>query len=608
MEEQLGFRTAPFAGRGDGATAVPEVEDLKIIQKCASGLRSALTAAAILFFLAPSAPLHAQTSGIPDRLSPETIFYVHWRGKPFLNEAEKKNHLLQFLEDPDFAPLRQKMADDFRKSMESQGSAAGAPTLAEIISLLDNPMTVGSVANLLPPKDAAENAPPLAGFFFVYDATGKTALIDKLRATPQVKSKETPAVLTYDFNGTSVEARTSGTSVSYTAHLANYYIIADQKQVIEDLITRFRGPAPPGTSVTQLPAYKQIRPYIGSDAAVEFFAHMPDLDKIIPADQKDKPFARVAHNIHLEKLHAEGWGLSFAGEATRLHGAILGDTTPIGVLDVTGPSTAAFVTQQVVSPGTFFYISKFSFAGLYELIRAGAVGTLNPQQSANFAAFETMAQNFLGMSVSDALQLFTGEVAFEATYGEDGTSTQIYAVSIQKPKEVLRILRAVGGSFIVAEDIAGDTTFLDLSFPGTDPATGRQKRTFFYAAVTPEMIYAAPRKSIVRAAIERLHANSGSTAPREISSNPDLNHMRALLPEKLSGLSAADMSHIPWEKVISQYEQSSAEAKKNSKDENSTATDYLKLVKPEVFSRHFHTAIYGWWKDSNGLYFDSFVQ
>jgi hypothetical protein len=32
------------------------------------------------------------------------------------------------------------------------------------------------------------------------------------------------------------------------------------------------------------------------------------------------------------------------------------------------------------------------------------------------------------------------------------------------------------------------------------------------------------------------------------------------------------------------------------------------LVKPEAFSRHFHTAIYGWWKDSNGVYFDSFVQ
>jgi len=601
--------TVLFMNRADGATAAPEVEDLKVTRKCASGLRWALLAAAILFSVAPNAPLRAQALGIPDRLSPETIFYVHWRGKPFITEAEKKNHLLQFLEDPDFAPLRQKLADDFRKSMESQGSPAAAPTLADFISLLDNPMTIGSVANLLPVKEEpAGSSAPLVGFFFVYDATGKTALLEKLRATPQVKGMEAPAVMTYDFGGTAVEAHSSGTAVSYTAHAGNYYIIADQKRVIEDLITRFRGSAGPASSVTQLPRYKEIRPYIGSDAAVEFFAQMPDLDKIIAADQKDKPIARVAHNIHLEKLHVEGWGLSFAGESTRVHGAILGDSTPIGVLDVAGPSAAAFATLPVVSPGPFFYISKFNVAAIYELIRASVAGSLSPQQSANLATFETMAQSFLGMSVSDALQLLTGEIAFETTFSEDGSSTQIYAVTIQKPKEVLRVLRAVIGSKIVAEDTAGDTTFLDISFPSNDPATGQQKRTFYYVAVTPEMIYAAPRKAMVRAAIERLHADSSGTAPREISPNPNLNHLRTLLPERLSGLGAADMSHFPWAKVISQYKQSTADAAKNSKDANSTAADYWNLVKPEVFSRHFHAAIYGWWKDSNGIYFDSFVQ
>jgi hypothetical protein len=573
------------------------------------GRRATWLAAAFLSFFLPSAPLRAQSSAIPDRLSSDTIFYLHWRGKPFIAEAEKKNHLLQFLEDPDFAPLRQKLADDFRKSMESQGSAAAAPTLAEFISLLDNPMTVGAVANLLPPKNAAAGgAAPLVGFFFVYDATGKAALIDKLRATPQVRGKEAPAVMTYDFNGTSIEARTSGTAVTYTAHLANYYIFTDQKQVMEDLITRFRSSANPGSSVTQLPVYKEIRPYIGSDAAVEFFARTPDLDKIIPADQMDKPLARVAHNIHLEKLHVMGGGLSFAGEAARFHGAILGDTSPIGVLDVTGTSTASFVTQPVVSPGPFFSISKFSWAAIYELSRAGSAGSLNSQQSAMFANFETTAQNFLGMSASEALQLFTGEVASETTYSEDGSSLRIYAITIQKPKEVLRVLRAIAGSLIVAEDTAGDTTFLDVSFPPPDASADRQKRAFYYIAVTPEMIYAAPRKAMVREAMARLHANPGSTAPREISSNPDLNHMRALLPEKLSGLSAADMSHFPWGKVIASYRQYGAEATKDSKDSNSAATDYWKLVKPEAFSRHFHTAIYGWWKDSNGVYFDSFVQ
>jgi hypothetical protein len=584
------------------------VEDLRAIRSRPSGWRWVSFAAVIPFISLSCAPLRAQTSSIPDRLSPDTIFYMHWRGKPFITEAEKKNHVLQFLEDPDFAPLRQKLVDDFRKNMEKQGNASAAPTLAEFISLLDNPMTVGSVANLLPLKNsAAGTTAPLVGFFFIYDATGKAALIDKLRATPQMKGKESPAVITYDFNGTTVEARTSGTAVTYTAHLTNYYIFADQKQVMEDLITRFHS-APPAASVTQLPVYKEIRSYIGSDSAVEFFAQMPELDKIVPANQKDKPFARAARNIHLDKLRVAGGGLSFAGEATRFHGAMLGDTTPIGVFDVTGESTTTFVTQPIVSPGPFFSISKFNWAAVYELLRIGSAGSLNPQQAAMFSNAETMVQNFLGMSIGDALQLFTGEVASETTYSEDGNSTRIYAITIQKPKEVLRVLRAVGGSMIVTEDTSGETTFLDISVPSTDPATGRQKRTFYYIAVTPEMIYVAPRKAMVREAMARLSANSGSTAPRGISSNPDLNQMRTLLPEKLSGLSAADMSHFPWGAVIARYEQTVAESAKDSNDSNQTANDYWKLVKPEVFSRHLHTAIYGWWKDSNGIYFDSFVQ
>jgi hypothetical protein len=59
---------------------------------------------------------------------------------------------------------------------------------------------------------------------------------------------------------------------------------------------------------------------------------------------------------------------------------------------------------------------------------------------------------------------------------------------------------------------------------------------------------------------------------------------------------------------MSRYEQLTTPATKAPNDSTSPARAYWKLVKPEVFSRHLHTAIYGWWKDSNGVYFDSFVQ
>jgi hypothetical protein len=585
------------------------VEFVNAIRKLTSGWRVISFAAALLIFLLTSAPLRAQSSSIPERLSSDTISYMHWRGKAFATQAEKKNSILQFIEDSDFTALRQKLADDFRKNMEKQGGPANVPTLTEFISLLDNPMTGGMMVNPLPvKKDAAGTAATPVGFFFIYDATGKTELIDLLRSSPQLKDKEGATVMKYEFDGATVEARTSGTSVSYTARVANYYIFADQKLVIESLIPRFRGAAHLSSSVTQLPEYKLIRPYIGEDSSIEFFARMPDLDKLIPEDDKNKSLKNILHSIRLEKLHVAGGGISFAGEATRFHGAILGDTSPIGVLDLTGASTAAFVTQPVVSPGPFFSISKFRWAAAYELFRAGMAGSSNPQQATAVANYEKMAQGFLSMSISEALALFTGELASETSYADDGTSLRIYAVSIQKPNDVLRILRATVGTMIVAEDTAGDTTFLDLSFPSTDPGTGEKKRTFYYVAVTPQMIYAAPRKSMVRAAMERLTAGSGSASPREFSANPQLNQMRSLLPEKLSGLSAADMTNLPWAKVLAAYGQVVAATAKDPNDPNSAAISYWNLVKPEVFSRHLHTAISGWWKDSNGIYFDSYVQ
>jgi len=36
--------------------------------------------------------------------------------------------------------------------------------------------------------------------------------------------------------------------------------------------------------------------------------------------------------------------------------------------------------------------------------------------------------------------------------------------------------------------------------------------------------------------------------------------------------------------------------------------DWLQAVKPEVLTRHVHNGISGWWKDSHGIYFDSYIQ
>jgi hypothetical protein len=121
------------------------------------------------------------------------------------------------------------------------------------------------------------------------------------------------------------------------------------------------------------------------------------------------------------------------------------------------------------------------------------------------------------------------------------------------------------------------------------------------------MLFAAPRKALIRQAVARLDAKPDAAPAAGILSGTELTHQRSLLPEKLSGLSAADMVQIPWDKVIAHFADEMAKAAKDSTTPP-PSTEWLQAVKPEVLTRHIHAGISGWWKDSHGIYFDSYIQ
>ena len=568
-------------------------------------------AAAVLVCLFGGSSLFAQTPEISDRLPQNTVFYVQWRGKSFLGNADKKNHVLQLLEDPDFDALRQAVGKDLLQRQQKDGSAAPAVQLSDLISLLDNPAAAGLIVNLAASKNDSSGDPShLGSLFLVYDLTGKADLVQRLKAAAQARSKEKPQITNYTFGGTSIEVRVEGpdANTSYNARAANYLLFATQKEVIEDLVTRFGGANKPATSVKQLPEYQSVLPYIGPDAAVEYFARIPDPDKWISSGQKDQPVAKFIRNLHLDKIHAAGGGISFSGEALHAHGAVLGDTSAPSLFDIVGEPSATFQTQPIIGPAPYFSISLLNFASLYQMVREALLATVTPQQAAGVAAVEAMAQGFLGMSIPDALQLFTGEVAFQPTFTVDGKSQQMFALSIQSPQDVLKVLRVSLSKLISAEDTSGDTTYLDLSYPTHDPSTGKERRSFYYLAVTPQFVIVAPRKAIVRDEVARINGKPTAASEVSILSNPDFIRLRSRMPEKLSGIGGADMSQIPWDKVIIGYIQQMEQTDKRSNSKNPPSSEWLRSIKPGLFSRHLHTGASGFWKDSNGVYFDYYVQ
>jgi hypothetical protein len=584
---------------------------LNTIRTLARGVRRFRTIVPLVLLIATGRSVLAQTPSLADRLPASTVFFAYWHGMGAVTSTEKTNHVVQLFEDPQFVRARELLFKSLRENIAKNGPATSDRDQAEVLSLFDNPALVGVVLNpKLEKKSTADAAPPpVTGFFVAYDAHGKTAIVEKLRAANRATGKEVPTVMSYDFQGTKIEARATGTDVSYTALTPKYYFLADQKSVIEELIARFGGAEKPADSVTQLPEYASMHSFIGPDSALDFFARFPNLTKTLTPAQLEKPATKFAVNLRLDRISVFGGNVSFAGEAMRFHGAMIGEADAGGVFDFAGTSGTSFVTAPAVNSGPVFSISRFNFVAIYQMLRAAAEPILTSQQTAAMDMYEKMAQGFLGMPVPDALQLFTGEIASETSFADDGSSQRTYAISIQKPQDVLRILRAAGGSFTVGEDTSGTTTYLDLVFPSTDPKTGAKKREFYYVAVTPTMLFAAPRKALIRQAVARLDVkpDAAPAAGAGILSGAELAHQRSLLPEKLSGLSAADMAQIPWDKVMAHLADEMARAAKDSTTPP-PSTEWLQAVKPEVLTHHIHTGISGWWKDSHGIYFDSYIQ
>jgi hypothetical protein len=603
---------------------VGDPEDISMHSVVMRARRGGILAVLILLLVAcyPN-PLAAQDK-IVGRLPSNTIFYLEWHGSAAVLPDLAKNHVLQLVFDPHLAPMWAGLTQQMQSSGQNAGSspaqgAAAQPKkpamvleFPDILSLLSNPLVAGAV-ELRPRMTASATGkhpqPQHLGTFLVYDATGKADLIQKLKAANAKDGTWT----SYSFQGTTIESRSTdtptGTNTTYRAQTGNYYLIASEKTVMEDLVGRFSEYALASPSLGERPEFQEMRKYIGSGGAMEFFFRMPDFNKWVTAP--GEPLGQILGGLHLEKIHAAGGSLSFAGEVTEMRGAMLGDASPASPFDFVGESRAGFVTEPLAKMGPAFSASRLNWAAGYEWLQGSLAGNLPPKPAASVMMAEAMAQAFLGMPIDDALKLFTGETASVTTYSEDGTSQNLYVAAIQRPEAVLRVLRAVGGKMIVAEDSSGTTTYLDLAYPYRDPVTGTQRRQFYYIAVSPSMMLVAERKAMLREAATLLASHPAG--PAGVLANAEAQQLRTKLPEKLTGFSAADLTQIPWDKIAAKL---ATQAEQGSKAQNGSTTNsnasqaatWLKSMPPDVVSRHVHVSVGGSWKDANGVYFESYIQ
>jgi hypothetical protein len=564
---------------------------------------------------------HAQAPLEPSQLPARTMFYLIWRGAP-ADDVRKTNSLLALWDDPDFASVRSAMAAGMLSSSgeKSSQNKLTPEELGDFAGLLENSFTLGYFGESAKHRAAnsatsAEAKPPAwNGMFFVYNRTGKEALLTKAILRMRSEEKEVPRLSQVTIAGVQVLKVERKTGSNYWAENGKYAIGTSEVAVMEDLLGRLGGKTAGVSSLAQSAAYQEAQPIVGS-GVLEFFLRIPDLKEFA---ESSKPggfqVGPLLDAARLDAVHSISGHVTFEGARTHVQAAILGDAavgTPFDIWSAGQPAPAslALVPAEAIS----YNSAQLDLPGMYGIIKRIARAAFPQGQQGNADLLDTMAQTRLGMPVPDALGLFTGEFGSMQTSPSLDTTKQVIFVAIRKKPETLKLFRSIFGDQLASERNEGETTFLKISLGGNQGNAGVAQWNFFHVAVTPDMVIGSSRIDTVR---EVLTNRAKGTASPGLATVPRFQAGRSQFPENLNGLSYFDFQKVDWQAAKDHWLEearkgSMAKSVAGSNGQTSTSTkvpDWLSNANPQVLSRHLHYSSSVTWKDAKGIHWDQWLE
>jgi hypothetical protein len=574
---------------------------------------------AILFALAGARPVSAQAPLEPAQLPSRTLFYLIWRGAP-APEVRKANSLLALWDDPDFAPVRSALATNMLNSaQEKSPNAKLTPEeIQEYASFLENAFTLGYLSE--PTKRAAANAAPAKetkkpawnGMFFVYDRTGKEALLAKAILRMRALDKEAPALSQITLGGATVLKSEGKNGATYWADHGKYVVSTSERSVMEEILARIDGKSSAGVSLAQTPAYQEAQPIAGS-GVLEFFIGIPDL-KNLAADSNTGGIQAgpLLDAARLDAIHTISGHLTLEGPKTHFQAAIFGDAAPGTPFDIWSAGQASPASLALVPADAVSYSSgQINFLGVYNMVKRVARAAFPQGQQGNADLIDTMAQARLGMPLPDAVGLLSGEIATMQASPTMDSAKQVFFIGIRKKPEALKLLRSLFGDQLTSERNEGDVTFVKISLGGGQGNAGVAQWNFFNLAVTPDMIFVASRTDALR---EVLANRMKGAAFASLATVPQFQAGRAQFPENVNSVGYFDLQKMDWQ---AWKERLLAETKKSPTSKSvagaktappATVPDWYAQINPQVFARHLHYTSSASWKDAKGIHWDQWLQ
>lgn len=549
----------------------------------------------------------AQSPVDPGKLPGRTMGYVFWRGTP-TGDVRKSNSALALWDDPQFAAARDSFVDSFLND-ENHANKLSRADFEQYVSLLDNPFVVGYLRQSESHGSAKSPAPGNAtpawnGIFVIYDRSGKEQLLSKAVMQMRGAEKDIPKLTEVTVAGVPALKVERKSGITYWAEFSKYAVSAEQLPVFEEILNVVNGKST-GSTLSESPAYQEAKPLLAG-GVLEFFAAMSTSEQLaagFPASSTAQ-VRLLLSSLKLNAVHSIAGRVSFDGTRSRMTGAILGDTAPGSLFDIWADGQANPVSMGYLSTDTVYYgETQFNLLGIYDTLKRAFTA---PGSTQTVSPMEQMAETRLGMPLTDALGVVTGEVAwFQASPVLDDTQ-KVYLLGIRNKPNALKLIRTLMGEQITSERNEGDTTYLKISLHGGHTSAGVAQWNFYYLAMTPNLLFGAAKNDTLHKYVAQ--------APGA----PDAAHFKNLLtarsqfPEKLDGFSYFDFQKLDWAglkaKWVEDAHKAAQTAKTTDAGKNSNKlADWLSQVDPEVFSRHLHSMTGASWKDAKGVHFDEWL-
>ena len=558
--------------------------------------------------------VRAQSSLDPGQLPKSTVFYLAWHGTP-AGDARKANSLLALWDDSDFTPVRaaiiEEMVSDSTAAKKTQ-TAITREELAQYASLLDNEFVVGYLGDSNAAKSAELDSAggKWNGMFLVYDRTGKETTLTKLLVQMRKNEKDPPEISATSIAGIPAIKVVRKTGTSYWAEDGSYAFTASAPAVFAQVGAWARHTAPADGGLAQTAEYREASDLL-KGGMIELFFRFSSIKEIAPDSNAGGFRLRsLLRGLRLETVHSIAGHLAIDGARTRMQGAILGDALSGTLFDIwdagtdAPPASMKFVNANTVS----YQTSRINLVGIYELIKRALRSSVGDGQSSPAEAVDTMAKVRLGMPLSDALGLFSGEFATLQSSPTLDPAKQVYMMGIRKKPETLKMLRTGLGDYLAGEQTEGDTTYLKVSEGGIHNDAGTASWKYQYLAVTPDAIVYSNRRETVRELLATRKSASDSTVALPLT----WQAARDQFPKTINGLSFLDLQKVDWTAVKERWNAESRKASNGARTSRKmpqgALSSALEQLPPQVFQRHLHLTASGSWKDAQGVHVDGWIE